>query len=37
VASIQGTCPAIEPFFGGPYRYDRSFVIPNMDIRVPPR
>jgi hypothetical protein len=37
VAAIQGTCLAIEGIFGGPCRYDPSFVIPNMDIRVPPR
>jgi hypothetical protein len=37
VAAIQGTCLAIEDIFGGPCRYDPSFVIPNMDIRVPPR
>jgi hypothetical protein len=37
VAAIQGTCLAIEPFFGGPCRYDPSFVIPNMDGRIPPR
>jgi len=36
-AVIQGTCLAIEPFFGGPCRYDPAFVIPNMDGRVPPR
>jgi hypothetical protein len=37
VADIQGTCLAIEPFFGGPCRYDPSFAIPNLDDRVPPR
>ena len=37
VAVIQGTCSAVAPVFGGPCRYDPSFVIPNMDIRVPPR
>lgn len=37
VADIQGTCLAIEGIFGGPCRYDPSFVIPNMDIRIPPR
>jgi hypothetical protein len=37
VASIQGTCQTIAPFFGGPCRYDPGFVIPNMDIRTPPR
>jgi hypothetical protein len=37
VAAIQGTCLAIEGIFGGPCRYDPAFVIPNMDIRVPPR
>ena len=36
-ASIQGTCLAVEPFFGGPCRFDPSFVIPDMDGRVPPR
>jgi len=37
VAVIQGTCQAVEGIFGGPCRYDPSFVIPNMDIRIPPR
>lgn len=37
VATIQGTCLAVEGFFGGPCRYDPAFVIPNLDIRVPPR
>jgi hypothetical protein len=32
-ASIQGTCL----FIGGPCRIDPSFVIPDMDTRVPPR
>ncbi|MBW2716862.1 MAG: hypothetical protein JRD03_12325 [Deltaproteobacteria bacterium] len=36
-ASMQGTCSALEPFFGGPCRIDPSFVIPDMDGRVPPR
>ena len=37
VAAIQGACLAAEGMFGGPCRYDPAFVIPNMDIRVPPR
>jgi len=37
VASIQVACQVLQPFFGGPCRYDPGFVIPNMDIRVPPR
>jgi len=38
VAAIQGTCQFLEANFGGgPCRYDPSFVIPNMDGRVPPR
>jgi hypothetical protein len=36
-ASMQATCGALEPFFGGPCRIDPSFVIPDMDGRVPPR
>lgn len=36
-ASIQGNCLALAPFFGGPCRIDPSFVIPDMDGRIPPR
>jgi hypothetical protein len=36
VASIQGTCQFIDPTPGA-CGYDPGFVIPNMDIRVPPR
>ncbi|MFQ5416175.1 MAG: hypothetical protein ACE5FL_03895 [Myxococcota bacterium] len=36
VASIQGTCQFIDPTPGA-CRYDPTFVIPNMDDRVPPR
>ncbi|MFT5444115.1 MAG: hypothetical protein ACI8W3_003167 [Myxococcota bacterium] len=37
VASIQGTCLAIEPFAGGPCRYDPAFVLQSFDSLVPPR
>ena len=36
-ASIQASCRFLEPAFGGPCRIDPSFVIPDMDDRVPPR
>jgi len=36
-ASMQATCGVFAPFFGGPCRIDPSFVIPDMDGRVPPR
>jgi len=36
VAAIQGTCQFIDPTPGA-CRFDPGFVIPNMDIRVPPR
>jgi hypothetical protein len=37
-ASIQGTCQFLDGVgFDGPCRYDPAYVIPNMDIRVPPR
>lgn len=36
VASIQATCQFIDPTPGA-CRYDPGFVIPSMDIRVPPR
>lgn len=36
-ASIQGTCLALAPIFGGPCRFDPSFVIPDMDGRILPR
>jgi len=36
VASIQFLCEIIDPTPGA-CRYDPGFVIPNMDIRVPPR
>jgi hypothetical protein len=35
--SIQLTCLALEPFFGGPCRFDKDFVIPDMDGRILPR
>ena len=37
VASIQGTCLALAPIFGGPCRFDPTFVIPDMDGRIMPR
>jgi hypothetical protein len=37
VESIQATCLALMPSFGGPCRYDPSFVIPDMDGRILPR
>jgi hypothetical protein len=36
VASIQATCELIDPTPGA-CRYDPGFVIPSLDIRVPPR
>ena len=36
-ATVQATCLALEPIFGGPCRIDPGFVIPDMDGRVPPR
>lgn len=36
-ATIQGTCLALAPTFGGPCRIDPAFVVPDMDGRVPPR
>lgn len=36
-ASIQATCSAIAPVFGGPCRIDPGFVIPDLDGRIPPR
>ena len=36
-ASIQATCTAVMPLFGGPCRIDPAFVIPDMDGRVRPR
>jgi hypothetical protein len=35
--SIQGTCSALVPSFGGPCRIDPAFVIPDMDGRIRPR
>jgi hypothetical protein len=37
VTSIQGMCLALAPIFGGPCRFDPTFVIPDMDGRVMPR
>jgi hypothetical protein len=38
VEVIQDTCRAIEgDIFGGPCRYDPSFEILSMDVRIPPR
>lgn len=37
VTDIQASCGFWSFFFGGPCRYDPSFVIPDMDGRVPPR
>jgi hypothetical protein len=35
---IQNTCLVLEGLgAGGPCRYDPSFVIPDMDVRIPPR
>ena len=36
-ASIQGLCTVLAPAFGGPCRIDPTFVIPDMDTRIPPR
>ncbi len=36
-ASLQGTCLALAPFFGGPCRIAPAFAIPDMDGRIPPR
>jgi hypothetical protein len=36
-ATIQGTCSALAPTFGGPCRIDPAFVIPDMDGRIRPR
>ena len=36
-ASIQATCLAVAPQFGGPCRIDPAFVIPDMDSRIRPR
>ena len=36
-ADIQLSCLALAPLFGGPCRIDPSFVIPDMDGRIPPR
>jgi hypothetical protein len=36
-ASLQVTCLALAPFFGGPCRIAPGFVIPDMDGRIPPR
>lgn len=36
-ADLQALCGEFEPLFGGPCRFDPSFVIPDMDGRVRPR
>lgn len=36
-ASIQGTCQALAPVFGGPCRIDPAFVIGDLDARIRPR
>lgn len=36
-ATIQGTCSALAPSFGGPCRINPAFVIPDMDGRIRPR
>jgi hypothetical protein len=36
-ASIYDLCLALEPTFGGPCRIDPTYVIPDMDGRIPPR
>jgi hypothetical protein len=36
-ATIQGTCSALAPSFGGPCRIDPAFVIPGLDGRIRPR
>ena len=35
---VQNTCLVLEGLgAGGPCRFDPSFVIPNLDTRIPPR
>lgn len=36
-ATILATCTSLLPSFAGPCRFEPSFVIPDMDTRVPPR
>jgi hypothetical protein len=36
-ASIQATCSAVAPVFGGPCRIAPGFVLTDMDGRIPPR
>lgn len=35
--TIQGTCLAVQPLFGGPCRIDPTFVVPDLDTRIRPR
>ncbi len=35
--TLQGTCLAVQPFFGGACRINPAFVIPDMDGRIRPR